>query len=154
MNNAAALTIIAISMVVIAVISILAVVFLTRLVLHLIAFEQTLAGELKELRQLAAQLRDTTERVSQTVHDVQAAARRVGGAVGTVASLTALFMGRNSKGLAITKWSPWLTGASMGWHFIRRRRMAKKNAEKEAKKNKKKKPRPSLPSQSGPSISL
>ncbi len=153
MSIATALTIIAISMAVLAVVSILAVIFLTRLVLHLIAFEQTLAGELRELRQLAAQLRETTERVGQTVHDVQAAARRVGGAVGTVASLAVLFMGRSTKIGAMRRWRPWLTGASIGWRLIRRRR-GPKPSKQEKKPLKKTKTKPAITSQSNSSLPL
>lgn len=135
MSSATALTIIAISVLVLAVLGILAVIFLVRLVLHLIAFEKTLASELAELRQLAAQLRETTERVGQTVHDVQVAARRVGGAVGTVASLLSLVVGRSRSSHRRDKVKPWwVTGASIGWTVLRRRRQQKKKRSTKSKK--------------------
>lgn len=124
MSSATALTIIAIAVSVLAIIAILAVIFLMRLVLHLIAFEQTLANELAELRTLVSHLRETTERVSHTVHDVQLAARRVGGAVGAIASL---FVGRTSRSSARDKSRPWwITGASLGWALVKSRRQKTK----------------------------
>ncbi|NMP21962.1 hypothetical protein [Sulfobacillus harzensis] len=122
MSPATALTIIAIAMAVLAVIAILAVIFLLRLVIHLIAFEQTLGDELAELRSLVSNLRETTERVSHTVHDVQIAARRVGGAVGAIASL---FMGRNTRATRLKSRPWWVTGAALGWTLIKRRRQKK-----------------------------
>lgn len=129
MSSATALTIIAISVVVLAIVAVVAIIFLMRLVIHLIAFERTLVNELAELRQLAAQLRETTERVGKTVHDVQAAARRVGGVVGAVASLvlgrSATKAGRQNK---LRPW--WMTGASLGWKIIQKRRQKKKQQSK------------------------
>ena len=124
MSPATALTIIAIALSVLAVIAILAVIFLMRLVLHLISFEQTLANELAELRSLAGQLRETTERVGRTVHDVQIAARRIGGVVGAVASLVVGRSGRNGASKKTPPW--WITGASVGWTLIKRRRQKAK----------------------------
>lgn len=122
MSTATALTIIAIAMAVLATIAIVAVIFLLRLVIHLIAFEQMLGNELAELRSLVGHLRETTDRVSQTVHDVRLAARRVGGAMGVVASLFAGRTGRNAR----QKTRPWwLTGAALGWTLVKNRRRKK-----------------------------
>lgn len=130
MSSAAALTIIAISVGILAILAILGVIFMLRLVLHLLAFEETVVHELGELKQLANQLRETTERVGHTVRDVQVAARRVGGAVGTVASLFSLVMGRTNPSSRRARLRPWwLTGASLGMTIWRRRRQAKKNAK-------------------------
>jgi len=126
MSSATALTIIAISMAVVAIVAIVAIVFLMRLVLHLIAFEQTLANELAELRALVGHLRQTTDRVSQTVHDVQIAARRIGSAMGAVATL---FVGRSaakSETREKTR-SWWITGASLGWRLLKKRRQRTRN---------------------------
>ncbi len=131
MSSATALTIIAISMAVMAFIAVFAVVVLIRLVSHLMAFEQILVNELSELRQLASQLRETTERIGATVHEVQTAARRIGGVVGAVA---ALFVGRNSSSRSKkSSRSLWLQGASLGWKLVRQRRQ-KKRQEKAPKK--------------------
>lgn len=130
MNSATALTIIAISMALLAVIAVVAIVFLMRLVRHLMAFERTLVSELAELRELMSQFRETTERVSHTVRDVQVAARRVGGVVGAVASI---FFARsiNNKSSTRDKLRPWwLTGASVGWTFIKKRRQNRKKRSK------------------------
>ncbi len=132
MSSATALTIIAIAMAVMALIAVFAVVVLIRLVSHLMAFEQTLVNELSELRQLASQLRETTERIGATVHEVQTAARRIGGVVGAVA---ALFVGRNSSSRSKkSNRSLWLQGASLGWKLVRQRRQKKRQAKAPKKK--------------------
>ncbi len=149
MSSATALTIIAIAVAVLAILALVAVIFLMRLVLHLIAFERTLTAELAELRQLASHLRETTERVGHTVHDVQVAARRVGGVVGTVASLLIAF-GRPNAEERVGRLRPWLTGASIGLSLIRRRQQRKTKKQNTGKKKKNKKTKPPLP----PSSSL
>ncbi|PSR21906.1 MAG: hypothetical protein C7B45_08980 [Sulfobacillus acidophilus] len=135
MSIATALTIIAISMLILALLGILAVIFLVRLVLHLIAFEKTLASELAQLRELGVQLRETTEQVGKTVHDVQVAARRVGGAVGTVASLLSLVVGRSRPSNRREPTRPWwVTGASLGWNVLKRRRQKTKKRTAKSKR--------------------
>ena len=127
MSVATALTIIAISMGILAILAILGFIFMLRLTAHLMAFEQTVVRELAELKQLAAQLRETSERVGQTVHDVQVTARRLGGAVGTVASLLSIVFGRSRPTTRLQRLRPWwITGASVGLSLLRRRRQAKK----------------------------
>lgn len=143
MNSATALTIIAIAVAILAILAIVAVIFLMRLVLHLIAFERTLTAELAELRQLASHLRETTDQVGHTVHDVQVAARRIGGVVGTVASL--LFaLGRPNAEERAGRLRPWLTGASIGLSLLRRRQQRKAKKKNPGKK-KDKKTKPPLP---------
>lgn len=134
MSSATALTIIAIAMAVMAVIAVLSVIVLIRLVSHLMSFEQTLVNELAELRQLASQLRETTERIGATVHEVQTAARRIGGVVGAVATL---FVGRSSRSRTSKKSnrSLWLQGASFGWKLVQRRRQKKRQQSVEKKKS-------------------
>ena len=133
MTSATALTIIAISVAVLALIAVTAVIVLIRLVSHLMAFEQTLVTELAELRQLASQLRETTERVGATVHDVQSAARRISGVVGAVATL---FVGRTSRSRSKrSNRSLWLQGASLGWKLVQRRRQKKRQQNAEKKKS-------------------
>lgn len=125
MSSATALTIIAISLAILALIAIVAVAFLVRLVMHLMAFEENLVHELAELRLLVAEVRETTQRVGSTVHDVQIAARRIGGIMGAVASL---FLGRRTSPPANETPSRvwWLTGLSLGWSLLKRRRKKKK----------------------------
>lgn len=121
MSSATALTIIAISVGLLALFAIVAIIFLLRLVVHLISFEKTLVEELAELRTLVAHVRETTDRVGHTVRDVQVAAQRVGTIVGAVATL---FAGRaaSKSDTAQRKRAWWVTGASLGWSLIKKRR--------------------------------
>lgn len=126
MSSAAALTVIAISVGVLALLALLAVAFLMRLVIHLIALEKTLAHELAEIRQVAAHLRESTERVSQTIYDVQQVVRKVSGTVGTVASILSLALGgRLSDSRRGSKLKPWITGISLGLGVVHRLQQTK-----------------------------
>ncbi len=136
MSSATALTIIAISMGILAILAILGFIFMLRLTAHLMAFEQTVVRELAELKQLAAQLRETSERVGQTVHDVQVAARRLGGAVGTVASLLSIVFGRSRPTTRLQRLRPWwITGASVGLSLLRRRQAKKQKSRRQERRN-------------------
>lgn len=152
MSVAAALTVIAIAVGVLALLAVVAVIFLMRLILHLIAFEKTLHEELGEIRKLATELRGTTERVGQAVRDVQVAARRVGGAMGTAASLVSLIVGRRDKSSRTDKLRTWMTAASIGIGLLQRRKSRKPPAAGQRKKSKPKPPK--LPAGSDSSLTM
>ena len=146
MSTATALTIIAISVGILAILAILGVIFMLRLVVHLIAFEQRVARELQGLRELANPRREPPEKVGSTFHDVQQAARRIGGAVGTVASLLSIVMGSGTKTTRARRIRPLVVGASLGWSLWKRRRQ-KKNKRGRDKK-------PAIPAGSDSSLTL
>lgn len=135
MSTRESLTLIAISLIVLALVGIAGLAILWQVAKRLMVMENTVVKEIGELRSelqgIIRHARDTSQQVSETLQQVRRGAYNVGLVVSGLASWAFTRKRLRQSTASETEVQPWwITGASLAWSLLQRSRKKKSSSAK------------------------